>query len=140
MKSNHNQISRLMPLLISIIAIYFVFHLVGIGCPILFLTGIPCAGCGMTRAWASVLHGHFHRAFYYHPLYWTVPLMGILFLRYRKLPKKVAKGILIFMGVVYIIVYFIRLLTPGCSIVAIDISEGFMIKFLMIIKHIVWRI
>ena len=38
---------------------------------------IPCLGCGMTRAWKSVLKGDFIQAFEYHRAYWTVPIIFI---------------------------------------------------------------
>lgn len=37
-------------------------------CPMAVVTGIPCPGCGMTRATLSALHGDFATAFRYHPL------------------------------------------------------------------------
>ena len=49
-----------------------VFH---IPCIFLTLTGRSCAGCGMTRAWLSVLRLDFAAAFAYHPLFWSVPIL-----------------------------------------------------------------
>jgi hypothetical protein len=39
------------------------------GCPFLLVTGIPCPGCGMTRAILSALRFDFTAAFGYHPLF-----------------------------------------------------------------------
>jgi hypothetical protein len=36
-------------------------------CPLKALTGIPCPGCGMTRAMLSITKGDFHGAFGYNP-------------------------------------------------------------------------
>jgi hypothetical protein len=36
-------------------------------CPFKALTGIPCPGCGMTRAILSITKGDFHGAFGYNP-------------------------------------------------------------------------
>ena len=44
-------------------------------CVFLWLTGIPCPGCGMTRAWIAVLRGQLTAAFAYHPLFWTAPIL-----------------------------------------------------------------
>ena len=64
---------------LSLIAlIYLVFHLVGIGCPIKFVSGISCPGCGMTRALAAVLRGDAASAFSFHPLWGTLPLLLLL--------------------------------------------------------------
>lgn len=37
-------------------------------CPVLFLTGIPCPGCGMTRALSALLAFDFPASFYWHPM------------------------------------------------------------------------
>lgn len=36
-------------------------------CPFKALTGLPCPGCGLTRAFSSLLHGQFAKAFTFHP-------------------------------------------------------------------------
>ena len=43
-------------------------------CPFLSLTGIPCPGCGMTRALCHLLQGNFRVAFSYNPLVFVLPL------------------------------------------------------------------
>lgn len=53
----------------------------GIPCPIHLLTGLRCPGCGMTRAFVSLCHFHFHQAFRYNILSVTlVPLLAVLLL------------------------------------------------------------
>ena len=37
-------------------------------CPFFNLTGLPCPGCGLTRSFVSVGHGHVREAFAWHPL------------------------------------------------------------------------
>ena len=49
--------------------------LLGINCPFRSLTGIPCPGCGMTRAWLAALRLDFLAAFRYHPMFWSVPVL-----------------------------------------------------------------
>lgn len=39
-----------------------------IQCPFKWLTGIPCPGCGGTRALIAILHGHIIEAFLINPL------------------------------------------------------------------------
>jgi hypothetical protein len=36
-------------------------------CPFRALTGLPCPGCGMTRAWVAAAHGHVVDSFLYNP-------------------------------------------------------------------------
>ena len=50
------------------------------GCPIRLVTGVSCAGCGMTRAWLSVLRLDLRQAFYYHPLFLLPPVGAALWL------------------------------------------------------------
>ena len=51
----------------------------GVHCPIRYLTGIPCPGCGMTRACLTLAFGpgglgdRLVRAFQYHPLVFVIP-------------------------------------------------------------------
>ncbi len=37
-------------------------------CLFKLMTGYPCAGCGMTRAFEAAAHGHFKEAFEWHPV------------------------------------------------------------------------
>ena len=46
----------------------------GIQCPLLYYTGLPCAGCGMTRAMYAVFHGRFIQAFHHNALFF-LPLL-----------------------------------------------------------------
>ena len=55
-----------------VVLLYLFLEGFGITCPIKFLTGISCAGCGMSRAWIAVFHLDFARAFYFHPLFFNV--------------------------------------------------------------------
>ena len=40
--------------LAGIALFYVLIESLGVTCPIRFLTGISCAGCGMSRAWLSL--------------------------------------------------------------------------------------
>ena len=54
-------------------------YLLPFTCPILFVTGIHCPGCGLTRAWLAALQGALGRAFAYHPMFWAVPVLYLFF-------------------------------------------------------------
>src|SRR3954452_18510914 len=41
-------------------------HLTGIPCPMLRTVGVPCPGCGGSRACAALLEGHLHEAVHRH--------------------------------------------------------------------------
>lgn len=93
-----------------------ILYVTGIGCPIRFLTGIPCPGCGMTRAWLAVLHLDVAGAFSWHPLFWALPLIGVLHLaRHRLGPRRldICIGVLI---ALFLVVWVMRLILPGDAI------------------------
>lgn len=103
---------------------YLVIELAGVTCPIRFLTGLSCAGCGMSRAWLSVLHGDWAAAYAYHPLFLLpVPTAAILLLR-RHLPKQLARGVLVCVCALFLAVYLIRLFDPTDRIVCWDPDYG----------------
>jgi len=49
-------------------------------CPTAALFGMPCPGCGLTRATLAAVHGDFARAFHFHPLFFiATPLyLGVI--------------------------------------------------------------
>lgn len=49
------------------------------GCPFKRVTGIPCPGCGMTRAVRFLLHGDVASATAMHPLVWLFVPLGVAF-------------------------------------------------------------
>ena len=51
-----------------------------VSCVFLTITGIPCPGCGMTRAILSVLQLRFVEAFSYHAMFWSLPFLYLGFL------------------------------------------------------------
>ena len=106
----------------------------GIGCPIRFATGVSCPGCGMTRAWESALHLDFHSALGYHPLFWAVPVIGILVLFRRKISKKVYNILIAgFIGL-FVIVYLLRLFDVNDRIVTYNLKDSALWRIVNIIK------
>lgn len=80
-------------------------------CPIRHLTGIPCPGCGMGRAWLAALRLDFGQAFAYHPMFWAVPLVALFALYdFRLLPGRRSNGlVLALLALGTAVCYFIRL-------------------------------
>jgi hypothetical protein len=108
--------------------LYIFLSIVGIGCPIKFLTGVSCAGCGMTRAWISLIHLDFERAFYYHPLF-LFPLIYVFLLLFRhKISYKVFKFLLFGGIVIFTTIYIFRILNPDDIVVSINIKSGLIYK------------
>ena len=123
--------------MIAIAVGYYVLHILKIGCPIKFLTGISCAGCGMTRAWLSALKLDFAQAFYYHPLFLMVPI-GVMVLWMRKrLPGKTAGIILSSMVVIFMVVYVMRMMDPQDTIVRIEFYESAVWRILRKVREMI---
>ena len=110
----------------AVVGLYIVLSILGIGCPIQWVTGISCAGCGMTRAYLSLLHLDITHAFMYHPLFWLVPLFLLVFALHKagKIPVRIANCVMYLTAFIFLIVYVVRLLNPEDVIVAVHIKEG----------------
>ncbi len=116
---------------ILIIAVFYaVIEMAGITCPIRFLTGISCAGCGMSRAWLSLLRLDVASAIAYHPLFWLPVPAGLVLLFRRQLPKTLVRLTLGMAVVLFLGVYVIRLLQPENTIVTFAPKAGFVYRVL----------
>lgn len=116
--------TRDLPAAAGILLLYWVLHLLGVGCPIRFLTGISCAGCGMTRAWLSVLSLDFQSAFYYHPLWPLVPVAAAVWLLRTRLPKKFCTAFAYATAALFLAVYLFRLIDPNNPVVTFAPETG----------------
>ncbi len=64
-------------LCLSLVVVYCLIRFaLGIPCTIKYLTGVSCAGCGMSRALFSLVKLDFAAAFHYHPLSFLVPVVA----------------------------------------------------------------
>ena len=91
----------------------------GITCPIKHFTGVSCPGCGMTRAMISALQLDFHKAFYYHPLWFTVVPFALLTALFAlKKRKKSLICLFVVFLIIFLSVYLIRMFC-GSDIVSI---------------------
>lgn len=114
----------------AILFIYVVFHFAGIGCPIKFVTGISCLGCGMTRAWLSLMKLDFAAAFYYHPLYAVPPLAILVYLLKSKINIKIYKIIMLTIISAFIIIYLYRLLFTEGDIVVFEPQNNILFRLI----------
>lgn len=84
-------------LIITAAVIFFavLMYIFKIPCIILSVTGIPCFGCGMTRALVAALKLDFTSAFSYHGMFWSLPILYLMFLFDGKIFKnKVANALI----------------------------------------------
>ena len=75
----------------AVVVLYVILESFGVTCPIKYITGISCAGCGMSRAWIALLHFNIHEAFMYHPLFFLPPVVVIFMLLKSKINIKFYK-------------------------------------------------
>ena len=71
-----------LPALLAASFLYFPYSTTGRGpvlCPMMLLLGMPCPGCGITRAFGCATHGLLADAFQYHAL-WPLVLAYFVFL------------------------------------------------------------
>ena len=94
----------------SYAVIVYTMYLMNVQCIFIRLFGVRCLGCGMTRAWLAALKGHFCDAFAFHPMFWSVPIIGLFILTDGKVFKSsfLNKAVLVLLGVGYISVFLLR--------------------------------
>lgn len=82
-------------------------------CPSKIILGIPCPGCGMTRALMQLLQFHLREAFVFHPFVFILVPYGLAFLFFRYFSKnqhtKFFDRLLIVISVAMIIHYAVRM-------------------------------
>ena len=122
--------------LLIIAAFYGGMQLIGITCPIKWVTGISCAGCGMTRAWLSFLLGKgLKAALAYHPLFFMViPALALYLLR-RRLPESAGRLLLLSLVLALLILWIRRMLDPADTIVVFRPQDGLLPRLLRFIAE-----
>ncbi len=84
---------------LSVLAYAVILYVTPLGCPVLELTGIPCFGCGITRALISAVRLDFAAAFKQHFMFFSVPILyACLWL--DGMPFKSKKANWLFYGIV----------------------------------------
>lgn len=116
--------------ILGVVLIYSCLMTKGITCPIRYLTGISCVGCGMTRAWLCLIQLDFVGAMRYHPLFWLPVLVGLGFYFRRRIPKHLLQSGLVCIVLLATVVYFSRLVDPSNTVVVLQIEDGVIYKFL----------
>ena len=115
---------------IAIVAVLYIFFFIaGITCPIKFVTGVSCPGCGMSRALMSAVRGDFSAAFSYHPMWITLPIIGF-FLIFFKIKKMVTESnivISVFITLM-VLVYIYRLCFLVQDVVVFSPSDSVFVR------------
>jgi hypothetical protein len=118
------KLKEALPAICAVALVYLILDIAGIGCPIKFLTGVSCMGCGMTRAYLSLLRLDFTGAFRYHPLFLIPIIAAILFLFRSRISQKIVKVLLFTTIILFSIIYLLRILNPSDTVVVFEPANG----------------
>lgn len=118
----------------AVVILYTAMESIGITCPIKFITGISCAGCGMSRAWLAFLRLDMAKAFEYHPLFWLPPIAVIVLLCKSKINIKIYKMFIFTIVLMFAIVYICRLIWSGDDIVVFEPQNNILFRIIRVIN------
>ena len=99
--------------LILIVYVLFCFLLNFSICPFKLILGIPCPGCGLTRAFISLLKGNLILSLQYNPLLILAFIfIFIFFFKDLKLPGYLANNKLVLLSLLIVVIstYFLRMI------------------------------
>ena len=132
MKLSKNFFKQLFHNLLSLIFMLFLYYIAtwSTGCPMKYVLGIACPGCGMTRAWLAVLHLDFSTAFAYHPLFLLGAIIAFAILFHPWINFKKWRWLGITLIFLFFMVYVLRLFWFPDSIVNLDFADGVIFKIL----------
>lgn len=106
------------------------------GCPVLYVTGISCPGCGMTRAWLAVLHLDFARAFACHPLFPLAPLFAAAFLFDDRIDFRKYRWLIVAVAVLFFLVYLIRIIWFRSDVIIFEPQNGLIFRIFQQIRSL----
>ena len=94
-------------------------------CPIVWLTGVSCPGCGITRALAAVCRLDFSKAWQYNPvIFYLIPVTPVLVFAYFRKAKKLTEVLLWTTPGLMIAVYLYRLLILRSPVLEANPGKG----------------
>ena len=118
----------------AVVILYIILESFGVTCPIKYLTGISCAGCGMSRAWISLLHLNLQDAFMYHPLFFLPPVALIIMLCKSKINIKFYKIFMFTIAGAFVIVYMYRMIVGIDNIVVFEPQNNIIFRIMRELK------
>lgn len=95
--------------LLYMIVVNLIFHAF---CPVVIITGVPCPGCGLTRALGYLITGRWQQAWEMNPVIFLIAVIAVYFVVNRYFLGRKVKGIqslLILTAVVLCIVFCARM-------------------------------
>lgn len=121
------------PILIFSMFLIITYLLKITNCPVKLITGMPCPGCGMTRAGFAVLRLDFVEALKYNPLIFIFPIIvWIIVFNERPIISKIYKNNIFWTIILIMVVsvYVLRLIFVYPD-VPMDYYENNLIKFII---------
>ena len=113
---NTKRARELLIIFSGLLAYCVIALLTNMPCPIHWITGISCPGCGMTRGLLHLLRLDFSGAAYYHPMVFylviAIPVLVILYLRNLEKPRIVLLYVSAFVMVAIYLYRMIILRSP----------------------------
>ena len=114
----------------AVVVLYVILESFGVTCPIKYITGISCAGCGMSRAWIALLHFNIHDAFMYHPLFFLPPVVVIVMLLKSKINIKFYKIFMFTIAGAFVIVYLYRMFIGDGNVVVFEPQNNIVFRII----------
>ena len=108
------------------VALYALFlQISGIHCPIKYLLGISCPGCGMTRALLAALRLDLAAAFGYNPAWCALIVCAVcaLVLLYKRKRRGAKITVAVFFAVL-VTVYAVRMIAGSSDVTVIEPQNG----------------
>lgn len=100
-------VGGLMLLYMAVVSLFF-----GTCCPIRIFTGLPCPGCGITRAAVLLVTGRWQQAWQMNPVIFAIALAALYFAANRYLlgrKAKEMKWVVAAIAVLLLAVYIVRM-------------------------------
>lgn len=103
-------------IIIALLALYMAAAelITGSICIVRSTIGLPCPGCGLTRAYQLLFTANLTEAFFFHPLFWFIPIFALVYLfKWIKYKNENPKWFIIFSAssiAVFFAVYFVRMI------------------------------
>ena len=101
------------PVFAMILFSAFSIALTGATCVLRTITGIPCPGCGLTRATLALIRFDWPEAFRFHPmvfLLWPFLLCFAILLLLKKTTVRKFTPYLVVFGICLVLVYLVRMI------------------------------
>ena len=107
-----NAVSAWWVLLIMVGYMVFAWRFLGTSCLLASTTGLPCPGCGITRATLALLRGDFAESLRFFPMlipsFAFVIVYAAAWLTHEKLPRRMEQALVVFAAIL-LYVYAVRM-------------------------------